>query len=170
MVDLKVTTFAEQTAYWTDRGWSAQAPIKTASRIDVPKGFAQVSKGTVAVAGVAWAQHRGISGVQVQIDDGDWQDATLSGEVSADTWRQWVYQWDATESGQHTIECRAIDGTGAVQTEQVQGVMPDGATGLGFPFRDGHRVTSTDRVRRTPERSATAIHHVPAVQCCRRTF
>jgi DMSO/TMAO reductase YedYZ molybdopterin-dependent catalytic subunit len=129
VVDLKVSTFAEETAYWTSRGWSAQAPIKTASRIDVPKGFAQVSKGTVAVAGVAWAQHRGISGVQVQIDDGEWADATLSGEVSADTWRQWVYQWDATDSGQHTIRCRAIDGTGAVQTEQIQGVMPDGATG-----------------------------------------
>ena len=129
VVDLKVTTFAEETAYWTSRGWSAQAPIKTASRIDVPKSFAQVSKGTVAVAGMAWAQHRGISGVQVQIDDGEWQDATLSGEVSTDTWRQWVYQWDATDSGQHTIRCRAIDSTGTVQIEQIQGVMPDGATG-----------------------------------------
>ena len=95
-----------------------------------PKSFAQVSKGTVAIAGMAWAQHRGITGVQVQIDDGDWQDATLSGEVSADTWRQWVYQWDATETGQHTIRCRAIDSTGTVQTDQIQGVMPDGATGL----------------------------------------
>jgi len=129
VVDLKVSTFAEETAYWTSRGWSAQAPIKTASRIDVPKSFAQVSKGTVAVAGMAWAQHRGISGVQVQIDDGEWQDATLSGEVSTDTWRQWVFQWDATDSGQHTIRCRAIDSTGTVQIEQVQGVMPDGSTG-----------------------------------------
>ena len=129
VVDLNVSTFAEQTAYWTDRGWSAQAPIKTSSRIDVPKSFEQVSKGTVAIAGMAWAQHRGIQGVQVQVDDGDWQDATLSGEVSADTWRQWVYRWDATETGQHTIRCRAIDGTGAVQIEQIQGVMPDGSTG-----------------------------------------
>jgi DMSO/TMAO reductase YedYZ molybdopterin-dependent catalytic subunit len=129
VVDLNVSTFAEQTAYWTSRGWSAQAPIKTASRIDVPKSFAQVSKGTVAVAGMAWAQHRGISSVQVQVDDSEWQDATLSGEVSTDTWRQWVYQWDATDSGQHTIRCRAIDSTGAVQIEQIQGVMPDGSTG-----------------------------------------
>ena len=129
VVDLNVTTFAEQTAYWTSRGWAPQAPIKTASRIDVPKSFAQVSKGTVAVAGMAWAQHRGISGVQVQIDDGDWQDATLSGEVSADTWRQWVYPWDAATTGPHTIRCRAIDSTGTVQSEEIRGVMPDGATG-----------------------------------------
>jgi DMSO/TMAO reductase YedYZ molybdopterin-dependent catalytic subunit len=129
VVDLKVTKFADETAYWTSRGWSAQAPIKTASRIDVPKSFAQVSKGTVAIAGMAWAQHRGITGVQVQVDDGEWQDATLSGEVSADTWRQWVYHWDATATGQHTIRCRAIDSSGTVQTDQIQGVMPDGATG-----------------------------------------
>ncbi len=139
VVELKVTKFADESAYWTDRGWAPQAPIKTASRIDVPAGFAQLSKGsTVAVAGVAWAQHRGISGVQVQIDDGDWHDATLSGEVSADTWRQWVYQWNATESGTHTLRCRAIDGTGAVQTDQVQGVIPDGATGW-----DSRQVTVT---------------------------
>ncbi len=128
VVDLEVTNFADQNAYWTDRGWSATAPIKTSSRIDVPKSFEQVSKGKVAVAGVAWAQHRGITGVQVQIDDGQWQDATLSGDVSVDTWRQWVYQWDATTSGTHTIRCRAVDPTGP-QTDQVQGVMPDGATG-----------------------------------------
>jgi hypothetical protein len=97
-----------------------------------------VSKGTVAVAGVAWAQHRGISGVQVQIDGGSWQDATLSGEVSADTWRQWLYQWDAANAGEHTIRCRAIDGSGDVQTDQVQGVIPDGATGL-----DTRQVTVT---------------------------
>jgi DMSO/TMAO reductase YedYZ molybdopterin-dependent catalytic subunit len=129
VVDLKVTRFSDETAYWSSRGWSPQAPIKTASRIDVPRSFAQVSKGTVAVAGMAWAQHRGITGVQVQIDDGDWQDATLSGEVSTDIWRQWSYPWNATEPGTHTIRCRASDGTGTVQTQQIQGVMPDGSTG-----------------------------------------
>lgn len=129
VVDLKVTKFADESAYWTSRGWSDHGPIKTASRIDVPKSLEQVSKGTVAIAGMAWAQHRGITGVQVQIDDGEWQDATLSGETSADTWRQWVYQWDATATGQHTIRCRAIDGSGTVQTDQIQEVIPDGATG-----------------------------------------
>ncbi|HEY7814423.1 MAG TPA: molybdopterin-dependent oxidoreductase, partial [Nakamurella sp.] len=70
VVDLELTTFADATAYWTSRGWSAKAPIKTSSRIDVPRGQASVSNGTVAIAGVAWAQHRGVTGVQVQIDDG----------------------------------------------------------------------------------------------------
>lgn len=138
VVDLEVTRFADVTAYWTQRGWSPQAPIKTASRIDVPAGFARLTPGTVAVAGMAWAQHRGIRGVQVQIDDGPWRDATLSGEVSLDTWRQWSFAWPATDPGIHTIRCRAVDADGTVQTDQVQGVMPDGSTGL-----DSRQVTVT---------------------------
>jgi DMSO/TMAO reductase YedYZ molybdopterin-dependent catalytic subunit len=138
VVDLEVTRFADVTAYWTQRGWSPQATIKTASRIDVPAGFARLASGTVAVAGMAWAQHRGIRGVQVQIDDGPWQDATVSGELSVDTWRQWSFAWPATEPGSHTIRCRAVDADGIVQTDQVQGVMPDGSTGL-----DSRQVTVT---------------------------
>lgn len=130
VVDLELTTFAEATAYWTERGWSAKAPIKTSSRIDVPRDGTSVSKGSVAIAGVAWAQHRGITAVQVQIDDLPWADAALSGDVGPDTWRQWVYHWDGATSGQHTARCRAIDATGAVQTDFVQDVIPDGATGL----------------------------------------
>ena len=130
VIDLEVTTFAEATAYWTSRGWSAKAPIKTSSRIDVPRDGTSVSKGRVAIAGVAWAQHRGVTGVQVQIDDLPWVDATLSGDVGPDTWRQWVYYWDPAASGQHTARCRAVDATGAVQTDFVQDVIPDGATGL----------------------------------------
>lgn len=138
VIDLKITRFADVTAYWTQRGWSAQAPIKTASRIDVPAGFAKLTPGTVAVAGVAWAQRRGISAVQVRIDDGPWQDATLSGELSVDTWRQWSFAWPAGDPGIHTIRCRAVDADGTVQTDQVQGVMPDGSTGL-----DSRQVTVT---------------------------
>ena len=130
VVDLELTRFAEVTAYWTDRGWSAQAPIKTSSRIDVPRTQESVSKGRVAIAGVAWAQHTGITGVQVQIDDGPWVDAILSGDIGPDTWRQWVYYWPDATSGQHTARSRAIDASGAVQTDVVQGVVPDGATGL----------------------------------------
>lgn len=128
VVDLKVTKFAQESAYWTQRGWSDHGPIKTASRIDVPKGFAQFPAGDVTIAGVAWAQHRGISSVEVQIDNGPWQKAELAGDASIDTWRQWKYTWKAN-SGTHTVQSRATDGTGAVQTSAVQDVLPDGATG-----------------------------------------
>lgn len=130
VVDLELTRFSEVSAYWTDRGWAPRAPIKTASRIDVPSRGRNVPAGMVTVAGMAWAQHRGISAVQVRIDDGEWRDAELSAPVSIDTWRQWVYRWDGAETGQYTVSCRAIDGTGTPQVEEAQGVIPDGATGL----------------------------------------
>lgn len=129
VVDMELTRFSEVTAYWTKRGWSAQAPIKTASRIDVPKGFANATAGQpFVIAGVAWAQQRGIDKVQVQIDNGDWADAELGQKLSKDTWVQWKYSWTAAK-GLHTIRCRAVDATGAVQIEKVQQPIPDGSTG-----------------------------------------
>ena len=128
VVDMKVSNFAEESAYWTDRGWADHGPIKTATRIDVPKAFAQLPAGDVTLAGVAWAQHRGITKVEIQIDDGPWQQAELAGDASVDTWRQWKYVWKAT-SGTHTVQSRATDGTGAVQTDQVRDVLPNGASG-----------------------------------------
>ena len=78
--------------------------------------------------GSAGAQHRGIIKVEVRIDDQPWQTATLATWDNPDTWRQWRLDWQATP-GDHRIEVRATDGTGTVQTETVQGLLPDGATG-----------------------------------------
>jgi len=128
VVELRLTRFADETAYWTDRGWSARGPVKTSSRIDVPRPGARIGVGTTAVAGVAWAQHTGISAVEVRIDGGGWAPATLADAISADTWRQWVYQWDAA-SGDHRIEVRATDATGATQSGTPVPVVPDGAEG-----------------------------------------
>jgi DMSO/TMAO reductase YedYZ molybdopterin-dependent catalytic subunit len=128
VVDLELTRFDRVQAYWTPRGWSERGPIKTASRIDVPKDGDAVRSGRVAVAGVAWAQHRGIKAVEVQLDDGAWRPATLATDASVDAWRQWVYQWDATP-GRHRVRVRATDGTGAVQTSAEAPPAPDGATG-----------------------------------------
>jgi DMSO/TMAO reductase YedYZ molybdopterin-dependent catalytic subunit len=125
---LEVTTFARQQAYWTQRGYALQAPIRTESRIDVPRPLAQVPAGRVAVGGVAWAPHRGISRVQVNVDGGAWHTAKLAAADGTDTWRQWVWPWDAS-SGLHTLQVRATDGTGAVQTKSEAGVFPSGATG-----------------------------------------
>jgi DMSO/TMAO reductase YedYZ molybdopterin-dependent catalytic subunit len=125
---LEVTTFARQQAYWTQRGYARQAPIKTEARIDVPRPLAQLSAGRVAVGGVAWAPHRGISRVQVRVDNGPWQTARLAAADGTDTWRQWVWAWDAS-SGLHTLEVRATDGTGAIQAQGQAGVFPSGASG-----------------------------------------
>ncbi len=128
LVELKVTTFAADEGYWTPRGWSALGPVKVASRIDVPTSGAQVVAGTVAIAGVAWAQHIGIAGVEVRIDEGAWQRATLADAISTDTWVQWVYQWPAV-SGNHVIQVRATDASGTTQSETPVPVAPNGAEG-----------------------------------------
>jgi DMSO/TMAO reductase YedYZ molybdopterin-dependent catalytic subunit len=125
---LELTTFDAVDAYWVQRGWAPQAPVKTASRIDMPAPFAQVPAGPVTVAGVAWAQGRGIRAVEVQVDDDPWQQATLLPVPSIETWVQWRYVWAATP-GSHDVRVRATDGTGAVQPEERVTPFPDGATG-----------------------------------------
>lgn len=129
VTDLNLTTFASSSAYWTRNGWSAQGPVKTASRIDVPADGAGVPAGDVVLAGTAWATHRGIAAVEVQIDNGPWRTANLATADAPDTWRQWSYTWPGATQGTHTVTVRATDGTGTLQTSAVQGVLPDGATG-----------------------------------------
>jgi DMSO/TMAO reductase YedYZ molybdopterin-dependent catalytic subunit len=128
VVDLEVTRFQDKTAYWTDRGWSERAPIKTASRIEAPRPFARVPAGEVSVGGTAWAQQRGIDRVEIQVDDGPWREAVLAAEATIDTWRQWSFNWEA-ESGQHYLRVRAYDSTDGLQTPERADPIPNGASG-----------------------------------------
>jgi len=128
ITDIKVTTFAGEFAYWAQRGWSQRAPIKTESRIDVPNGSATVRAGRTPIAGVAWAQHKGIDAVEVRVDGGSWNRARLAAVPGIDTWRQWVWEWDATP-GNHVIRARATDATGYTQTAALAPPEPNGATG-----------------------------------------
>jgi DMSO/TMAO reductase YedYZ molybdopterin-dependent catalytic subunit len=127
VTSLRVTTYAKDQAYWTPLGWSPRGPIKLASRIDVPRK-STVDAGLVIVAGVAWAQHTGISAVEVQIDQNGWQPAQLAETIGPDTWRQWKYEWAATP-GTHTLTVRATDANRKLQTADVAPSMPNGATG-----------------------------------------
>lgn len=128
LVDIEVTTFAAYDPYWVKREWSRMAPVKTASRIDRPIPFTRIPAGDVNVQGVAWAQHRGIEKVEVQVDDGAWESATLSPVPSVDTWTQWSWRWPATP-GPHQLRVRATDGTGTPQAESRVPTFPNGATG-----------------------------------------
>lgn len=129
IVDIEVTTFDAFDAYWVRGGWAREGPIKTQSRIDTPRASGDEPKaGPIPVAGVAWAQHRGISAVEIRVDDGPWHPAELSPQTTTDTWRRFRWTWPATP-GPHTLRVRATDGTGAVQTDHESAVVPDGATG-----------------------------------------
>jgi DMSO/TMAO reductase YedYZ molybdopterin-dependent catalytic subunit len=129
VVDMEFTTFDAFSAYWVKQkpAWSQQAPIKTESRIDVPKRRSTVTAGQVTVAGVAWAQRTGIEAVEVGID-GVFHEAKLPAQDTIDTWRQWYYTWDATP-GQHMLQVRATNKSGYTQTSLKHRTDPDGATG-----------------------------------------
>ncbi|GAA2247104.1 molybdopterin-dependent oxidoreductase [Herbiconiux moechotypicola] len=128
VVELKVTTFADDEAYWTPRGYSAEAPIKFSSRIDTPRVDKQVPAGPTKIAGMAWAQTVGIERVEVSIDNGEWQPATLSAPVNEDTWVQWFVDWEAT-TGTHYLAVRAVNKAGELQVQERAPIAPDGSTG-----------------------------------------
>lgn len=128
VVDWEVTRFDRVDAYWTQRGWGEKGPIKTESRIDLPRDGSTVRPGTQPIAGVAWHQHVGIEKVEVRVDGGEWRSATIGPSPTPDTWVQWTLDWDAPP-GDHTIEVRATNGDGVVQTSERADVLPDGATG-----------------------------------------
>jgi DMSO/TMAO reductase YedYZ molybdopterin-dependent catalytic subunit len=128
VTDLELGRFSDYDAYWVQRGWAQQAEIKTESRIDTPRNFEQVRAGKVPVAGIAWAQHRGIAKVEVRVDDGPWQQARLAPTPTTDTWRQWVLMWDAAV-GEHRLAVRATDRDGNTQTPARAQPFPSGATG-----------------------------------------
>jgi DMSO/TMAO reductase YedYZ molybdopterin-dependent catalytic subunit len=129
VVEVELTRFDRAEAYWTRQGWAPRAPVKTESRIDVPKVGQKVPMGPVVFGGVAWAQNRGVRAVEVLIDDGGWRPAEQGASYSNETWRLWSFPWQAKSPGKHTITVRATDNTGATQTADQVGAVPDGATG-----------------------------------------
>jgi DMSO/TMAO reductase YedYZ molybdopterin-dependent catalytic subunit len=131
ITDINVTTYQNAVSYWAQQGWAAQAPIKTESRIDVPALGATIKSGhRTAIAGVAWAQHKGIEAVEVRVANGPWEQAQLATVPDIDCWRQWVYYWDAAvPPGNYLIEARATDKTGYTQTAVQAQPEPNGASG-----------------------------------------
>jgi DMSO/TMAO reductase YedYZ molybdopterin-dependent catalytic subunit len=116
-------------AYWIQRTWAKEGPIKTHSRIDTVKDGANLAAGTIQIGGVAWAPHKGIDRVEVSTDSGEsWDEARLATQIDKDTWRHYMYDWDAG-SGEYTIQVRATDGEGQTQTSKKAAPHPSGASG-----------------------------------------
>jgi DMSO/TMAO reductase YedYZ molybdopterin-dependent catalytic subunit len=128
LASIEATTFDAFDAYWIERDWAAEGPIKVASRIDTPAPLREFPAGRRAIAGVAWAQTRGIEKVEVRVDEEDWAEAELSPEVDADVWRQWVLPYDFP-AGRHSITVRATSADGEVQPEARAAPFPSGSTG-----------------------------------------
>jgi DMSO/TMAO reductase YedYZ molybdopterin-dependent catalytic subunit len=128
LTEIRLTTLADDTPFWVARGWSADGSVESASRIDVPSDGATVRVGRVVVAGRAWHQHHGIGGVEVSVDGGAWQQATLAAPIGTDTWRLWTWEWDAT-TGDHHLRVRMRDVDGAEQSGDVHDPFPGASSG-----------------------------------------
>ncbi len=129
LVGIEATTFDAFDAYWVERDWAQEGPIKIASRIDTPAPLRRFPAGRLPIAGVAWAQTRGIASVEVRIDDGEWLEAELAPEVDADLWRQWVLPHDFAP-GSYQLTVRATSSDGETQTADRASPFPSGSTGL----------------------------------------
>ncbi len=135
VVSLEVTRFDRFEAFWTQRGWDEQAPLRISSRVDVPAEGDDVPAGEVRIGGVAWAQHTGIRQVEYAVDGGPWRRADVGGVAqhpdgtpNRDTWVQWSATVDL-EEGDHEVRVRAIGEDGTVQSGVERDVLPSGATG-----------------------------------------
>jgi len=118
--------------YWVRRGWSAVARVNSTSVIDTVAQDSIYQDGEqflVPIGGIAWAGARGISRVEVRVNEGEWVEADLREPLSERTWVIWRYDWPF-EAGEHTFTVRCYEGDGTQQIEREQGVRPDGATGL----------------------------------------
>ncbi len=125
---IELTTWDGFDSYWVPRGWAKEGPIKTQSRIDVPRNRDRVAAGDVVVAGVAWAPLKGIEQVEVRVDEGEWTLAEITEPLSIKAWVQWKSTVNLPE-GDHIVSVRATDGEGVTQTAQQVPPRPDGATG-----------------------------------------
>jgi DMSO/TMAO reductase YedYZ molybdopterin-dependent catalytic subunit len=132
VTEIELTRWEDFDGYWIPRGWAKEGPVKTMARIDRPKprrSETPSASGIVDIAGLAWAVHRGISRVEVSIDDGEWRECELAGVPSDDTWRQWRYRWADASPGRHAVRARAFDGSGVAQPSEPKAPAPDGAQG-----------------------------------------
>jgi DMSO/TMAO reductase YedYZ molybdopterin-dependent catalytic subunit len=129
LAKLTATTYAKDVAYWTERDWATDAPIKMSSRVDTPRPLSTIKAGMTAIGGVAWAQRTGIAEVEVSIDDGPWQKTRLGPDVGLDYWRQWYLPWKATP-GRHAVKVRATDRKGALQLSRRAKPFPSGSSGI----------------------------------------
>jgi DMSO/TMAO reductase YedYZ molybdopterin-dependent catalytic subunit len=135
VTDIRLTRWDDFDAYWIPRGWSKLGPVKTMARIDTPRSGSKRT-GEVVIGGVAWAVHRGVSKVQIRVDEGEWRDTEMASVPSNDTWVQWAYRLNDVEPRSHTIEARAFDGMGEPQPSEPAAVAPNGAQGY-------HRISLT---------------------------
>lgn len=132
ITDIEVVPAWEE-GYWVRRGWDKDAFMRATSVIDTVAVDMMITEADnsmkIPVGGIAHAGSRGISKVEVKVDDGDWTEAELRRPLSDLTWVIWRYDW-AFEKGEHIFAVRCVEGDGTAQIETPASPRPSGATGI----------------------------------------
>jgi hypothetical protein len=119
--------------YWVERGWNKVAQMHATSVIDTVAVDMNIigadQRKLVPIGGIAHAGARGVSKVEVRVDDGPWQEAVLRAPLSQLTWVLWRYDWPF-QPGKHTFTVRCYEGSGTPQITTLSPAEPNGATGL----------------------------------------
>jgi DMSO/TMAO reductase YedYZ molybdopterin-dependent catalytic subunit len=121
----------DHAGFYQRQGWSETAVVRTFSRIDTLEAGSRLPAGQpVTVRGHAYAGTRGIRAVQVSTDSGaTWSDADLDAQISPYAWRFFSWRWTPPAPGTHRMAVRAVDGSGAVQPDRYEDIVPRGASG-----------------------------------------
>lgn len=121
----------EYLGYWEWQGWSNSAERQLQAAIDDPRDRARIAGGNFIITGWAVANEAGVSKVEISTDGGDtWNVAPIfSNPMPSQIWAFWKYAWINPAKGTYSIQVRATDGEGKVQTSASSGEWPNGATG-----------------------------------------
>jgi DMSO/TMAO reductase YedYZ molybdopterin-dependent catalytic subunit len=121
--------------FYEKQGWGPDFIVPTRSRIDRPDNYATyrsaVAAKGISVRGVAFGGDRGISRVEVSLDDGaTWQQAKIDYPGTKLTWALWNYDWRPPGPGNYVVVVRATDGEGALQEWDEARPFKSGTTGF----------------------------------------
>src|SRR5437868_588714 len=87
------------------------------TRMRVKSVIARVRKvgGAHQIFGFVLNDGTALKSVEVQIDNGSWQAATLDSANTQYSWKLWTCRWEGATAGEHTLVSRATDVNDAVQ-------------------------------------------------------
>jgi DMSO/TMAO reductase YedYZ molybdopterin-dependent catalytic subunit len=87
------------------------------TRLNLKSVIARVRKtaGAHTIMGFVLNDGTPLRSVEVKVDEGPWQRATLDPQNTQYSWKLFSYRWEGATPGEHTIVSRATDANGVVQ-------------------------------------------------------
>lgn len=87
------------------------------TRLNLKSVIARVRKtaGAHQIMGFVLNDGTPLRSVEIKVDDGPWQRATLDPQNTQYSWKLFSYRWQGATPGEHTILSRATDANGVVQ-------------------------------------------------------